>query len=338
MSFEMNNPSMLGGTMKAAHAKWLLNLLFLGLAMNAWAAGASEQAVTLETPTGKIEGTLMLPSSGNKVPVALIIAGSGPTDRDGNTTIPAGRRDSYKMLAQALADAGIASVRYDKRGVAASLPALRAESELRFDTFVDDATAWTSKLKGDARFSSVTVIGHSEGSLIGMLAAQRANADAFISIAGAAQTVGAIIRKQFAGKLPPALAAENERILALLEHGELAREVPPALSAFYRPSVQPYMISWMRYVPAERIATLKIPSLVVQGDTDIQVSVEEARALKAAKPDAVLVVLPGMNHVLKLVPADMQQQLASYNNPALPLAPQLSKTVIDFMHSAHVAP
>jgi pimeloyl-ACP methyl ester carboxylesterase len=324
--------------MKAAHAKWLLNLLFLGLATNTWAAGASEQPVTLETQTGKIEGTLMLPSSGNKVPVALIIAGSGPTDRDGNTTTPAGRRDSYKMIAQALADAGIASIRYDKRGIAASLPAAPAESEMRFDTYVDDASAWISKLKGDTRFSSITVIGHSEGSLIGMVAAQRANADAFISVSGAAHSVGAILRKQLAGKLPPPLAAESERILASLEHGELAREVPPALAAFYRPSVQPYLISWMRYVPAERIAALKIPTLIVQGDTDIQVGVEEAQALKAAKPDAVLAVIPGMNHVLKLVPADMQQQLASYNNPALPLAPQLAKTILDFLHSAHVAP
>jgi alpha-beta hydrolase superfamily lysophospholipase len=240
------------------------------------------------------------------------------------------------MLAQALADAGIASVRYDKRGIAASRAAGPKESELRFDTYVDDAAAWASKLKSDARFSSVTIIGHSEGSLIGMLAAQRANADAFISIAGVAQSAPAILRKQVAGKLPPELAAANERILASLEHGKLAGDVPPALAALYRPSVQPYLISWFRYVPAERIAALEIPSLIVQGDTDVQVSVEESQALKAAQPNAVLAVIPGMNHVLKPVPANMQQQLASYGNPALPVAPQLTKTILDFLHSARV--
>jgi pimeloyl-ACP methyl ester carboxylesterase len=324
--------------MKAAHAKWLLSLLFLGLATNARAAGASDQPVTLETPTGKVEGTLLLPSSGNKVPVALIIAGSGPTDRDGNSALLKGPNNSLKMLAQALAEAGIASVRYDKRGIAASRPAGAAESELRFDTYVDDAAAWISKLKGDARFSSVTVIGHSEGSLIGMVAAQRAKAEAFISIAGAGQSAPAILRRQVAGKLPPELAAANERILTSLEHGQLAGDVPPALAALYRASVQPYLISWFRYLPAERIAALKIPALIVQGDTDIQVSVEDAQALKAAKPDAVLAVIPGMNHVLKLVPADMQQQLASYADPALPLAPQFTKAILDFLRAAHVAP
>jgi pimeloyl-ACP methyl ester carboxylesterase len=280
----------------------------------------------------------MLPSSGNKIPVTLIIAGSGPTDRDGNSALLKGSNNNLKMLAEALARAGVASVRYDKRGVGASKAALQQESDLRFDNYVDDAAAWASKLRHDARFSSLIIIGHSEGSLIGMVVAERARADAYISISGAGQSISNILRKQYAGKLPPALAAEHDRILASLEQGQLAGDVPPALAMVYRPSVQPYLISWFRYAPADCIAALKIPVLIVQGDTDIQVRVEDAQALKAAKPDAVLVVIPGMNHVLKLVPADMQQQMASYADPALPLAPQFTKAILDFLHSAHLAP
>jgi pimeloyl-ACP methyl ester carboxylesterase len=203
----------------------------------------------------------LVPAAG-KAPVVLIVAGSGPTD-DGNSLA----NDSLKMLAAALADAGFASVRYDKRGIGASRAAGPAESALRFDTYVDDAVAWIAKLKSDPRFGRIAVIGHSEGSLIGMLAARRGGADAFVSIAGPAQAAGAVLRGQLAGKLPPDLAASSERILAGLEQGKTDADVPPALAALYRPSVQPYMISWLKYTPAEQLAALRVPVLIVQNRT-----------------------------------------------------------------------
>jgi pimeloyl-ACP methyl ester carboxylesterase len=296
-------------------------------------AVAAEQAFDLAAPGGTLAGTLNLPAASGKVPVVLIIAGSGPTDRDGNGPVAQARNDSLKLLAAALADAGFASVRYDKRGIGASRAAGPSESALRFDTYVDDAVAWIAKLKADPRFSRVAVIGHSEGSLIGMLAARRGGADAFVSIAGPAQAAGAVLRGQLAGKLPPDLAASSERILAGLEQGKTDADVPPALAALYRPSVQPYMISWLKYTPAEQLAALRVPVLVVQGTTDIQVGVEQAEALKKARPDAVLAIVPGMNHVLKEVPADRQRQLASYGDPALPLHPQLASTIAGFLRA-----
>jgi fermentation-respiration switch protein FrsA (DUF1100 family) len=288
------------------------------------AAPAQDQPIKLETATGAIEGSLRLPAASGKVPAALIIAGSGPTDRDGNNPAFPGPNNSLRMLAETLAQAGFASVRYDKRGIAASRGAAGDESQMRFDTYVDDAAAWIAKLKADPRFTSV---------VIGMLAAQREGAAAFVSLAGAGEGPGAILRKQLAGKLPPPLAADNERILAALEQGRTVADVPPALATLYRPSVQPYIISWMRYAPAERIAALRMPVLIVQGTTDIQVDVGQARALKAAKPDAVLALIPGMNHVLKQVPDDQQRQLASYGDPALPLDSELRRAVTDFLRS-----
>ncbi len=292
-----------------------------------------EAGIVLDTPTGKIVGSLLLPAAAGPVPVALIIAGSGPTDRDGNSSMIPGRNDSLRMLAQALARAGIASVRYDKRGIGASAQAMQSESALRFETYIDDAAAWVGRLRKDPRFSRVAVIGHSEGSLIGMVAARQAGADAFVSIAGVGTPLPAVLRRQLADKLPPDLLKENERILGALERGQTVDGVSPLLAALYRPSVQPYLISQFRYVPAERIAALSVPVLIVQGTTDIQVGVEDARALKKANPGARLEIVEGMNHVLKMVPAD-GAQLASYGDPALPLAPALVGAVTSFLHGA----
>jgi pimeloyl-ACP methyl ester carboxylesterase len=314
--------------------KWTWWAMLMLAAAQALAAPASEQPVTLETAGGAVHGTLRLPAAEGKVPVVLIVAGSGPTDRDGNSAMIPGHNDSLKMLADALAQAGFASLRYDKRGIGASRAGAPDESQLRFDTYVEDGAAWITKLKADPRFGSVAVIGHSEGALIGMLAAERAGASAYVSLAGVADGPGTILRTQLAGKLPPPLASDNERILASLEQGKLVADVPPALMAFYRPSIQPYMISWMKYAPAKHIAALRMPVLIVQGTTDIQVGVGQAQALKAARPDAQLVIVDGMNHVLKAVAADAANPVASYGDPSLPLHPQLVPAVVGFLKTA----
>ncbi len=298
-----------------------------------------EEAVQLETPTGVVHGTLLVPAGRGPHPFALLIAGSGPTDRDGNSAVLPGANNSLKLLAEGLAGREIASLRYDKRGVGESLPAGPNEADLRFDTYVDDAAAWVQPLREDPRFSTVTIIGHSEGSLIGMLAAQQSEADAFISIAGIARPAGQVIRDQLRPQLPPELWEESERILAALETGRTADSVPQTLYALYRPSVQPYMISWLRYTPTQEIARLLIPVLIIQGTTDIQVSVTEAETLKQAHPDAELVVIEGMNHVLKTVPSDPTQQQASYSDPALPIVPELIERLTTFIRGvSQVAP
>jgi pimeloyl-ACP methyl ester carboxylesterase len=306
-------------------------MLLLAVAAQVLAAPSGDQPIALETASGTVAGTLRLPAGADKAPVVLIIAGSGPTDRDGNNPAFPGPNNSLKMLAEALGQAGFASVRYDKRGIGASASAAPSESQLRFDTYVEDAAAWIARLKADPRFSSVAVIGHSEGALIGMLAAERAGASAYVSLAGIAEGPGAVLRHQLAGRLPPPLAADNERILASLEQGKTVAEVPPALAAFYRPSIQPYLISWMRYVPAEHIAALRMPVLILQGTTDIQVDIGQAQALKAARPNAAVGLIPGMNHVLKDVPADPQRQMASYGDPSLPLHPRLAPAIVAFL-------
>ena len=164
-----------------------------------------------------------------------------------------------------------------------------------------------------------------------MIAADGKPVKAYISLAGVASGASTILRQQLLEKLPADLAARNEAILSSLEKGQPAADVPMPLASLYRPSVQPYLISWFRYTPTDEFKKLRMPCLIVQGDTDIQVPVSEARALKDAKPDAELQIIQGMNHVLKTVPANQVQQLASYGDPKLPLAPKLCKSVARFL-------
>ena len=263
--------------------------------------------------------------------VALIIAGSGPTDRDGNNTCFNGKNDCLKMLANALADIGVASVRYDKRGVGESANAAVCESELRFEHYVQDAVLWIRVLAEDARFSGVVILGHSEGSLIGMLAAANSSAKACISIAGPSRPAPLILREQLRDKLPVELAERSEDVLASLESGQMVEDVPTPLLGLYRPSVQPYLISWFRYDPSAELTKLKIPCLILQGSTDTQVPDSDATSLHTAKPDSEMFIIEGMNHVLKLVPLDAAKQLASYQDNSIPLAPELRDRLASFL-------
>jgi hypothetical protein len=314
--------------MMAAGAAWMM------AANLSWAAapqGVTEAEVTLDTGSGVLHGTLELPQKPAPVPALLIVAGSGPTDRDGNSTLLPGRNDSLKMLADALAQAGIATVRYDKRGVGASKAALASEEKLRFDDIAADAAAWLRQMKQDKRFARVSILGHSEGSLVALVAAQKEAAASVVSLSGPAQGAPALLRAQLKDKLPPALVAENERVLSALEKGQLVPDAPAQLAMLYRPSVQPYLVSWFRYTPAAEIARLQAPVLVVNGSTDLQVPLAEANALAQANPHAQLVVVPGMNHVLKEVSGTLPEQLPSYSDPSKPLAPGLAEKIAAFL-------
>ena len=297
-------------------------------------SGFVEESATLTTPSGVIHGTIDLPSGTGPFPVVLIIAGSGPTDRDGNSAMLAGKNNSLKMLAQSLATSNIASLRFDKRGIAASAAAGPKEADLRFENYVDDAAAWVEQLRHDKRFSTVTIIGHSEGALIGAIATARTHPNAFISVAGVGRSAGLVLREQMNGKLPAQLFQANEKILRELEAGRTTEDVPPALKSLYRSSVQPYLISWFKYNPSEIVASIKEPILICQGTTDIQVAVEEAEALKKNASAAKLVIIEGMNHVLKSVPADPVKQTSSYTDPALPINAELMKNIIEFVPRA----
>jgi pimeloyl-ACP methyl ester carboxylesterase len=294
-------------------------------------AAMAAEPIKLQTPTGTIYGTIEIPAGAGPFPIALIHAGSGPTDRDGNSSAVPGKNNSLKMLAEALATRGIASLRFDKRGVAESIRAAPREEDLRFETYIEDLVAWGRQIRADKRFSRLVIAGHSEGALIGAVAAAKLLADAFISIAGAGQSAGDVIIGQMSERAPADLQRRVKEIVDSLNRGKPAPDVPQGLPALFRPSVQPYLISWFKYDPAKEIAKLSMPVLLVQGTTDVQVSEKDARLLAAAKPAARLAIIPGMNHVLKSVPADPAKQMASYGDPELPVAAILIDEIARFI-------
>ncbi len=296
------------------------------------AAEFSEADVSLKTLTGALAGTETRLANGPAGTVALILAGSGPTDRNGNG--PSISTDTYKLLAAGLAAHGIVTLRTDKRGIGASAGAMTSEADLRITTYSDDTKAWAADMKKRTGARCVWLIGHSEGALIAELAAQD-NPDicGLVLLAGPGRKAGDVLREQLAA-MPDPLKQQAFAAIAELEAGRLVASPPPELMALLRPSVQPYLISWLAIDPAAQLAKQKAPILIVQGDTDIQVSVADAKLLAAARPDARLVVLPGVNHILKSAPSDRAANIATYNDPSLPLAPGVVDTVADFMRNA----
>ena len=287
----------------------------------------AETKISLQTKTGEIHGTLTVPEKSGKLPVALIIAGSGPTDRDGNN--PMMKNNSLKILATELAKNGIATLRYDKRGIAESKGASKSESDLRFDDYVSDAKEWIQLLKKDKRFSKVIVIGHSEGSLLGMMAAT--SADKFVSIAGAGQSADKILKEQLKTQ-PQQVQDMTFPIIDSLKNGKMVENVNPMLNSLFRQSVQPYLISWFKYDPQSEIGRLTIPVLIVQGTNDIQVSVEDAKRLAAANHKAKLILVDKMNHIFRRVEEeDRQANIATYSNSDLPIAAELVKSTVKFI-------
>lgn len=303
--------------------------LFCMFFFSVLAGKAQDKEAVLHTPAGDIYGTLTGPDSKT---VVLIISGSGPTDRDGNN--PMMKNNSLKMLAELLQKNGIASLRYDKRGIAQSKAAGPEETDIRLETYVNDAKEWVKYLKNNKHFKHILIAGHSEGALTGLLAAQ-ANPDVngYISIAGAGIPMGQLLEKQLKNQPQPVLDMCIP-IIRKLEQGDTVGNVSPLLYSLFRPSVQPYLISCFKYNPALEITKLTQPVLIIQGTTDIQISTEDAEQLAKARPESRKTIIPNMNHVLKTcTTTDQASQIAAYSNPEMPLHPELEKVIIPFIQS-----
>jgi len=286
-----------------------------------------ESDLTLKINSEEIFGTLTAPNLSQKYPVALLISGSGPTDRNGNNVIM--KNNSLKMLAETLAKNGIASLRFDKRGIGASKASAKSEENLRFENYVDDVKSWVDLLKKDNRFSKIIIIGHSEGSLIGMIASGKA--DKFISIAGAGDSADKLIKTQIASKSNKQVEDLTFPIIDSLKNGNTVKKVDPILNSLFRASIQPYLISWFKYNPQAEIKKLNIPVLIVQGNNDLQVTVKDAESLAQSNKKAELLIVDKMNHIMKIVDGDVQANMASYNNETLPISEVMTNKIVSFI-------
>ena len=289
-------------------------------------------AVEPRSQSARLHGSLVVPEGDGPHTLVILHAGSGPTTRDGNTQGTGSGSDALLLLSDALYERGYAVLRYDKRGIGASTSAAIPEEQLRVQHFVDDLIAWIHFADADGRFDEIVLAGHSEGALIATAAATQVPAvDGLILIAGAGRPAPAVLREQLSRNLPAALYQEADSIVAELSAGRTVNETSPQLAALFRPSVQPYLISWFAIDPAASLAELDVPVLIIQGSTDLQVSVEDADALAAASPDAGRVIIDGMNHVLKDASGALADQLPSYGDPSLPLNQRLVESISDFL-------
>lgn len=320
--------------------------LFSVLAMlfgagTAAASPATESALEARGPQGALRGTMLKPET-SASPVILIIPGSGPTDRDGNSPLGV-RASTYKLLAEGLAGKGIATVRIDKRGMFGSAGAVPDANAVTIADYAADVHAWIDAIRGKTGASCVWLLGHSEGGLVALSSGKSAGEICgLILIATPGRPLGAVLREQL--KANPANTPILGQAMAAIDSLEAGRRVDvtamhPALLALFNPEVQGFLISAFALDPAAAIAEWKKPVLILQGERDIQVSVADAERLKRAAPAAKLVLLPDTNHVLKTVTSpDRAENMAAYRDPSLPLAPQVIEAIAKFVSAPAAAP
>lgn len=289
----------------------------------------SETEISLNTKTATLYGSLKLPKDSGPFPVVLIIAGSGPTDRNGNNTMGLST-DTYKMISDSLAKQGIALIRYDKRGIGKSYYSGFNESDLTFEDYIMDAKGWIELLRYDNRFKEIFVLGHSEGALIGSIAAEQARINGFISVAGTAHRVDSLILQQLSDQ-PEYIKIEARAILDSLIQGYPVRTVSQELYSLFRPSIQSYMISWLKYSPCAEISQVSSPLIILHGKTDLQVGFSEAQRLASCNPMAEIALIENMNHILKISGADYQENMATYSNAKLPLSIKFCESLTEFI-------
>jgi pimeloyl-ACP methyl ester carboxylesterase len=304
--------------------------LLFSISVFAQSDASDESPVNLKIPSGNVSGTLSMPKNvSGKVPVVIIVADSGPTDRNGNNEQTGLNGNMYKMLSDGLAKSGIASLRYDKRMVGQSKTANKLE-DLRFDDYVDDAVGLIEMLNDDQRFSKIVILGHGEGALAAMLAARDQPVKDIILINGNSEQGDKLMTDLFKSR-PQYQQDEFKTWLDSLKKGKTFDNVDLALYPLVSTAKQKYLMSYFRYPPQRVIKVMKVPTLIIQGTTDVQVKVADAEKLKKAKSDAMLIIIKGMSHIMKDGPADKDANMETYANPTLPLKAELVPDIVDFI-------
>ncbi len=300
----------------------------LTMLMAAAALAASE--LTIPGPHGPLAGTLVDP--GRNAPAVILIPGSGPTNRDGDN--PAGVAGGvYRQLADQLAARGIATLRIDKRGMFGSKAAIPDANAVTIADYAADVHGWARLMRARGK-RCVWLAGHSEGGLVALAAGQQARGICgLVLLAAPGRPLGTILRAQLRPKLPPAMYAQADSAIARLERHERVdpATLPAPLAVLFNASVQGFMIDLVTSDPARLAATTRLPMLVVQGDTDLQVGVEDAQRLAAAHRGARLVIVPGVNHVWRKAPLDPAANFAAYRNATARIDPAVAEAIAAFV-------
>ncbi|UMB60444.1 alpha/beta hydrolase [Lutibacter sp. A80] len=287
----------------------------------------TEIELSIPTNSVTINGTLLTPNSSEKNPLVIIIPGSGPTDRDGNNAMM--KNNSLKFLAETLSAKNIATYRYDKSALSYSKEAIEKIDTLTFNTFIYEAKSVINYFKKTEKYSKIIVAGHSQGSLVGMIASQN-KADGFISLEGAGRSLDKILVEQIELQAP-FLKEETQKIVTELKKGNTVDEFNPMLISLFNKQIQPFLISWIEYNPQEEIAKLAIPILIINGSKDIQAKVIDAELLHKAAPNSKLFIIENMNHIFKEIKGDLNENMQSYNDSKLPIMQNFSDKISTFV-------
>ncbi len=310
---------------------YMKHILYLFLILTTTLSFAQEEEKEYNSAVVKvnsfIEGLLVTPYSDESVPLVIFIMDSGAINRDGNDRMS--KNDTFKQLTYQLAKLGIATYRYDKRLFKIDGLGIR-EHEISLDHYIEDAVSVIDYFNKSKNYKKIIVAGHGQGSLVGMIAA-KGRANGFISIAGNAESVDQVIIEQIAKQAPGLDKSAFIAFKQLKENGR-ATGYDPALESIFAYHLQPFMRSWVKYTPAEEIAKLEIPILIIYGDKDIQVDTLQGEKLTEAVPDAQIMFIKNMNHILKEIKGGRLENHKSYNEPYRKIIPEVITGISNFVN------
>lgn len=298
-----------------------LAIIILTLKLNA--QNYSESNISIND---NIYGSIVEPKSRSNSNLVIFIGGSGPIDRDGNQSFM--KCDMFKKLAYSLSEKGISSFRYDKR-VVTQIRKGKLDKKITFDDFVSDAIAIIDFF--ESKYNSIVIAGHSQGSLVGLLSIKE-GVSGFISLSGAGRTIDMVIEDQIS-KTAPMLLEDTKKIFKILRSGKITEDFPLPLYSLFNIEIQPFMISWMQYDPKKIISKIPIPSLIINGDNDLQVDEKEAKLLYNSAQNSEILIVKNMNHVLVEIEGDELKNIKSYNNPELKISELLIEKMVEFIET-----
>jgi esterase/lipase len=203
----------------------------------------------------------------------------------------------------------------------------KLDKKITFDDFVSDAIAIIDFF--ESKYNSIVIAGHSQGSLVGLLSIKE-GVSGFISLSGAGRTIDMVIEDQIS-KTAPMLLEDTKNIFKILRSGKITEDFPLPLYSLFNIEIQPFMISWMQYDPKKIIAKIPIPSLIINGDSDLQVDEKEAKLLYNSAQNSEILIVKNMNHVLVEIEGDELKNVKSYNNPDLKISELVIEKMVEFI-------